>query len=100
MTMSIWGFPVQAAYLPWVLLLLNVVQGQDPISDLIGIATGHAYIYVKTVLPNSHGYRIIEKMNPKSESIINFIDRMWNKFFPENRPRNNIYSQDGRVSGS
>ena len=51
MMMSIWGFPVQAAYLPWVLMFLNVIQGGDPIQDLIGVAAGHCYIYVKTVLP-------------------------------------------------
>ena len=35
---SIWGFPVQSSNLPWVMLLLGVLQGGDPIPDLIGIA--------------------------------------------------------------
>jgi len=48
---SIWGFPVRSAMLPWVLLGLNVLQGADPIGDLIGIAAGHTYIYIKMVLP-------------------------------------------------
>jgi hypothetical protein len=63
---SIWGFPVQSAMLPWVLLALNVVQGADPIPDLIGIAAGHSYIYVRTVLPTSHGYRILNNLHPRA----------------------------------
>jgi hypothetical protein len=48
---SIWGFPVKSGNLPWVLLALSVLTGGDPFHDLIGIAAGHTYIYLKLVLP-------------------------------------------------
>ena len=55
-TVSLWGFPVQSANLPWVMLVLSIITGGDPFQDLIGIAAGHTYIYIKLILPNSHGY--------------------------------------------
>jgi Derlin-2/3 len=66
MEVSIWGFPVRAANLPWVLMFLSVIQGGDPVQDIIGVAAGHCYIYAKTVLPTSHGYKIIDKMHPRA----------------------------------
>ena len=81
--------------LPWVLLALNVVQGADPIPDLIGIAAGHAYIDVRTVLPTSHGYRILNNLHPRAQKVINFVDYYYNQYFPQNRPRSNIWGQGG-----
>lgn len=57
---SLWGFPVKSGNLPWVLLLLSVLTGGDPFHDLIGIAAGHTYIYLKLVLPQSHGYDFLK----------------------------------------
>jgi hypothetical protein len=57
---SIWGFPVKSANLPWVLLVLSILTGGDPFKDLIGIAAGHSYIYLKMILPVSHGYNILK----------------------------------------
>lgn len=48
---SIWGFPVSSGNLPWALLALSVLTGGNPFGDLIGIAAGHTYIYLKMVLP-------------------------------------------------
>jgi hypothetical protein len=56
---SIWGFPVKSGNLPWVLILLSILTGGDPFKDLIGIASGHTYIYLKKVLPLSHGYNLL-----------------------------------------
>jgi hypothetical protein len=53
--------------LPWLLIAFSMVQGGDPIKDLIGVAAGHTYIYIKTVLPGSHGYRILEKLHPRAQ---------------------------------
>ena len=53
---SIWGFPVQSGNLPWALLALSILTGGSPFEDLIGIGAGHTYIYLKMVLPLSHGY--------------------------------------------
>jgi hypothetical protein len=57
---SIWGFPVKSANLPWVLLALSILTGGDPFKDLIGIAAGHSYIYLKMILPVSHGYNLLK----------------------------------------
>ena len=56
---SIWGFPVKSGNLPWVLILMSILTGGDPFKDLIGIAAGHTYIYIKKVLPLSHGYNLL-----------------------------------------
>ena len=58
--MSIWGFPVKTGNLPWVLIAFHVLTGNSPIADLVGLAAGHTYIYLKMILPNSHGYDLIK----------------------------------------
>jgi Derlin-2/3 len=71
---SIWGFPVSSGNLPWALLALSILTGGDPFHDLIGIAAGHTYIYLKMVLPVSHGYDWLK--TPKFlENIVNEIIR-------------------------
>ena len=57
---SIWGFPVKSSNLPWVLIVLSILTGGDPFQDLIGIAAGHSYIYLKLVLPISHGHDLLK----------------------------------------
>ena len=59
MEVSLWGFPVKAANLPWVLLLMSVITAGDPFKDLIGIAAGHTYMYLKVIMPQSHGYNLL-----------------------------------------
>jgi hypothetical protein len=51
MTILLWGFPVSSGNLPWVRLAFSVLTGGDPFADLIGIAAGHTYIYLKVLLP-------------------------------------------------
>ena len=58
--MSIWGFPVTSCHLPWVLMGFHLFTGGDPFTDLIGVAAGHMYIYLKTILPDSHGYDLVK----------------------------------------
>lgn len=60
LNVSLWGFPVRSANLPWVLLVLSIITGGDPFKDLIGIAAGHTYIYLKLLLPRSHGYKFLD----------------------------------------
>ncbi|TNV71827.1 hypothetical protein FGO68_gene14172 [Halteria grandinella] len=57
---SLWGIPVQTGNLPWALLLMSILTGGSPFDDLIGIAAGHTYIFLKMTLPNSHGYDLIK----------------------------------------
>ena len=65
---SIWGFPVQSANLPWALMLLSILTGGSPFNDLIGIAAGHTYIFLKMTLPISHGYDLLK--TPKIVEIL------------------------------
>lgn len=67
---SIWGIPVQSGNLPWALLVLSILTGGDPFTDLIGIAAGHTYIFLKMTLPRTHGYDLLK--TPKL--IENFIN--------------------------
>jgi hypothetical protein len=49
----LWNYPVpfKASYLPWVLIGFSLISGGDPFNDLIGVAAGHTYIYLKLILP-------------------------------------------------
>lgn len=44
----------KAAYLPFALVGLEILQGGSIWSSLIGIAAGHLYFYLKDILPVSH----------------------------------------------
>ena len=61
--MSIWGFPVMSAHLPWVLMGFHLFTGGNPFNDLIGVAAGHSYVYLTEVLPESHGYELLKTPN-------------------------------------
>ena len=39
---------------------MSLLTGGNVIGDLIGIAAGHSYIYLKLVLPTSHGYNLLK----------------------------------------
>ena len=56
---SLWGFPVKSSNLPWVLIVLSILTAGDPFKDLIGIAAGHTYIFLKMILPQSHRYELL-----------------------------------------
>jgi len=46
--------------LPWVLMAFHLFTGGNPFNDLIGVAAGHTYIFLKTILPDSHGYDLLK----------------------------------------
>jgi len=73
--MSIWGFPVQSCNLPWVLMAFHLFTGGNPFNDLIGVAAGHTYIFVKTILPDSHGYDLL-KTPGFMESLVTKLNSM------------------------
>lgn len=71
---SLWGIPVSSGNLPWALLVMSILTGGSPFDDLIGIAAGHTYIFLKMTLPSSHGYDILK--TPKFfEDFINRLVR-------------------------
>ena len=47
-------FTIKAAYLPFGLLVIDLLQGGSIWSLVAGIAVGHAYVFLKDILPVSH----------------------------------------------
>jgi len=44
-------------------MAFHLFTGGNPFNDLIGVAAGHSYIYLKEVLPESHGYNLLKTPN-------------------------------------
>ncbi|KAJ3270375.1 hypothetical protein HDV01_007903, partial [Terramyces sp. JEL0728] len=53
------GLQFKAMFLPWVLLLWNVVMGGDPVISLIGIAAGYVVEYALVKYPTQNNGRVI-----------------------------------------
>ena len=51
--------PVQAMYLPWILLLFNFILHGNFLSDLIGILAGHLYFFVMYKYPQDFGGQVL-----------------------------------------
>eukprot|EP00759_Apiculatamorpha_spiralis_P049899 PhF_6_TR44514/c0_g1_i2/m.68565/K13989/DERL2_3; Derlin-2/3 len=58
--LSIYGFAFKAQHFPWVMVLLHIAFGNSIVDDLIGIGVGHLYFFVKDVLPQTNGMRLLE----------------------------------------
>jgi hypothetical protein len=56
---NIFGFKFKALYLPWAYIVIRVLMGGSPSQPLIGIAVGHVYYFLVSVMPESHGYQIL-----------------------------------------
>uniref|UniRef100_A0A1I7YE64 Derlin n=1 Tax=Steinernema glaseri TaxID=37863 RepID=A0A1I7YE64_9BILA len=51
----------QAPYLPWVILLLSILVGNNAVVDFLGIACGHFYYFLQDVFPRQpNGFKILE----------------------------------------
>lgn len=46
-------FTFGAAYLPWVLMGFSVLIGSSPVTDILGMISGHTYYYLEDVYPNT-----------------------------------------------
>lgn len=46
---------MQALYLPWAMLALDVVFGNSPVPGLLGILVGHTYYFLTAVYPRQSG---------------------------------------------
>lgn len=84
---SIWGFVVQSGNLPWALLGLSILTGGSPFGDLIGIAAGHTYIFLKVTLPASHGYDVLR--TPK------LLEDYVNRLMRAQQDRSRVYGMAG-----
>ena len=47
----LFGLSVRRMYLPWVLLLINVLMGQSLIPELVSILVAHCYYFCRHVIP-------------------------------------------------
>ena len=45
------------------MVAFHLFTGANPYSDLVGIAAGHLYFYLKHVLPDSHGHDLLKTPN-------------------------------------
>jgi len=52
---SLYGFQLQAVYLPWALLLFNMVIGNDLTAPLMGVFAGHVYYFAVDAAPAQYG---------------------------------------------
>jgi Derlin-2/3 len=53
-------FSFTAPYLPWVLLAFSAALGSAPATDVLGIASGHAYYFLNDVYPTMTDRRILK----------------------------------------
>ena len=51
---------MKAFYLPWGMLGMGLVMGQDPVPDLLGIVAGHLYYFLAVLHPRAGGARLIK----------------------------------------
>jgi len=79
----LFGFVVKSAYLPWAIIIYSVLIGDGVYKELIGVAAGHAFIFVKDLLPNNPKYRLDLFRTPK------FVEKLVEKYYP--RPPNNNF---------
>jgi Derlin-2/3 len=48
---SLWFFKMKALWLPWAMVALQFVLGENPVLELIGIAAAHVYFFLHEVMP-------------------------------------------------
>eukprot|EP00793_Prasinoderma_coloniale_P005068 PRCOL_00000829-RA len=53
---SLYGvLKLQSFYLPWAMVAITMLLGNDPIPDLVGIAVGHVYYFLVELYPRAGG---------------------------------------------
>jgi len=83
------GLVFNSAYFPWVLIGWTVLTGGSIVPHLIGVASGHLYIFLKDVLPASpYKYNLLK--TPR------FIENLVNKYY---FVQNNNFQQQGQQPG-
>lgn len=58
--LTLFGFAFRSAVFPWALMALHFVMGGGLLADFLGVVVGHAYVFVKDVLPATHQQRWLE----------------------------------------
>lgn len=58
--MSLYGFAFNTNIFPWILFACNViVGGQGIVTNMLGIVAGHAYVFLRDVLPITHNVDLL-----------------------------------------
>jgi Derlin-2/3 len=57
---NIWGFPLQAIYLPFAYLAMSVFMGNSYMDQLHGLAIGHIYYFMVDVIPQVYGKDVLK----------------------------------------
>lgn len=58
--MTLFSFQFNAAMFPWALMGFHLIMGQGLLADIVGIVAGHAFVFLKDILPSTHGRRLLE----------------------------------------
>lgn len=83
---NFWGFAIKSSTFPWVLLGVSLLTGQDIFKILAGYAVGHLYEFLKYILPEQFGYRILD--TPQwFRSLVNWIAAQISNVKGDNRPQ-------------
>lgn len=57
---SIFGLvTVQSFYLPFVFLAMSVLKGNSWIGDVVGLATGHLWFFLRSIYPRQGGHQVL-----------------------------------------
>ncbi|CAN0283568.1 unnamed protein product [Laminaria digitata] len=63
MSVSFWGIPIGAPFVPWVMVAFRVLTGQSIFHPLLGIAVGHLFYFLVDVLPDLHDIDLLHTPN-------------------------------------
>ena len=58
--LSIWGFEVKGYQFPFALIFLTLLMGGDIWKDIVGMAAGHLYHFLKDVVPREYKMEIVK----------------------------------------
>lgn len=67
--MSLYFFEFNANVFPWALMAFHVVLGQSIVDDIVGIIAGHGFLFLKDMLPKTHGRDVI----PTPQFLVNLL---------------------------
>lgn len=57
--LSIYMFKFEANYFPWALVAFHLLMGMNIVDDIVGIVAGHVFIFLKDIMPKTHGKDLI-----------------------------------------
>merc|ERR1719454_1919939 len=59
-SLNMWSFNIKGYQFPFALLFFQLLIGGNIWMDLLGLASGHIYYFLKEVVPESYGYTFIK----------------------------------------